>query len=58
MSLVILLMPVALLMGAGFLGAFIWGAADGQFDDLETPAHRILLADSIEGEKTSCPKQR
>ena len=51
MNIVLLLLPVALLLGFGFLAAFIWSASDGQFDDLETPAHRILLTDSNEGEK-------
>ncbi len=51
MNIILLLLPIALLMGLGFLAAFIWNAAQGQFDDLETPAHRILLPDSTEGEK-------
>jgi cbb3-type cytochrome oxidase maturation protein len=28
-----------------FLGAFIWSVKNGQLDDLETPAYRILLDD-------------
>ena len=51
MNIVLLFLPVALLLGGGFLAAFIWGASRGQFDDLETPAHRMLLPDSTEGEK-------
>lgn len=43
MSILYLLVPVALLMGFVFLGAFLWGARRGQYDDLETPAHRIFL---------------
>lgn len=46
MSIIFLLLPVALLLGLGFLGAFIWGASQGQYDDLETPAHRILLPEN------------
>ena len=39
------LVPVALLLaGAGVL-AFRWAVRDGQFDDVETPALRILLDD-------------
>ncbi|MBL7714232.1 MAG: cbb3-type cytochrome oxidase assembly protein CcoS [Bdellovibrionales bacterium] len=52
MSILFLLLPVALLLGFGFLFAFIWGASGGQFDDLETPAHRVLLPDSTEEFKT------
>jgi cbb3-type cytochrome oxidase maturation protein len=39
------LLPIALLMGCGFLAAFITAAKSGQYDDLETPAHRMLLED-------------
>lgn len=51
MNIILLLLPVALCLGGGFLVAFIWGASEGQFDDLETPAHRILLPDANEGER-------
>ena len=51
MNIVMLLLPIALLLGFGFLAAFIWGVSRGQFDDLETPAHRVLLPDSTEGER-------
>jgi cbb3-type cytochrome oxidase maturation protein len=39
------MLPVALLLGFGFLATFIWLTIQGQFDDLETPAHRILIDD-------------
>ncbi len=51
MNIIILLLPIALLLGLGFLFAFIWGVSRGQFDDLETPAHRMLLPDSHEGDR-------
>lgn len=47
------MLPTALLLGVAFLVAFIRGAARGEYDDLETPAHRILLPDPNESEKTS-----
>jgi len=47
MSLVYVLVPIALLLGFGFLGAFLWGAATGQYDDLETPAYRVLIEDEV-----------
>lgn len=46
MSVIFVLLPMALLLGAGFAAGFAWMAASGQFDDLETPAHRLLLEDS------------
>jgi len=45
MNIIFLLMPLALLLGATFLLGFIWMARRGDFDDLETPAHRMLLDD-------------
>lgn len=45
MSILILMIPMALLLGLGFLGAFLYGVGSGQFDDVETPAHRILSDD-------------
>lgn len=43
MSVIWFMLPIALFLGFGFLGAFIWMAGSGQYDDLETPAHRILI---------------
>jgi len=43
MNVLYFLLPIALLMGVMFLVLFIWATRRGQFDDLETPAHRILL---------------
>lgn len=42
MSVLILMIPIALLLGFGFVSAFLYSVKTGQFDDLETPAHRIL----------------
>jgi cbb3-type cytochrome oxidase maturation protein len=36
------MIPMALLLGGGFVAAFIWATNNGQFDDLDTPAYRIL----------------
>ncbi len=42
MNVLYLMIPISLLLAGGFLAAFIWSVRDGQVDDLETPAHRIL----------------
>ena len=39
------LLPIALLFAAAAVGVFIWATRSGQFDDLETPSHRILHDD-------------
>jgi cbb3-type cytochrome oxidase maturation protein len=36
---------LAILIAAVAVGAFAWAARKGQFDDLETPAHRMLIDD-------------
>jgi cbb3-type cytochrome oxidase maturation protein len=43
MSILILLVPLALILGACFVGFFFWGVQGDQFEDLETPKHRMLL---------------
>lgn len=43
MNLLYLILPLALLLGAGFVVAFVWATRKGQFDDLETPAMRALF---------------
>lgn len=42
MNILFLMIPVTLLLSATFIGAFIWIVLAGQYDDVETPAHRIL----------------
>lgn len=43
MDILYLLIPLALIIVAGAVMAFRWATRDGQFDDLETPAIRILM---------------
>ena len=43
MDILYLLIPLALIIVAGAVTAFRWATRDGQFDDLETPAIRILM---------------
>jgi cbb3-type cytochrome oxidase maturation protein len=45
METIFVLLPLALLIAAIAVGFFIWAARSGQFDDLETPALRILFDD-------------
>jgi cbb3-type cytochrome oxidase maturation protein len=46
MNILYLMIPISLLLGATFLGAFIWSIKDGQIDDTETPSHRMLEDDN------------
>ena len=45
MSNLVYLIPVALLLGGFGLAAFLWALSNGQYDDLEGAAVRILLDD-------------
>jgi len=41
-------LPLALVVSAAAVGTFLWALRRGQFDDLESPAHRILHDDDDE----------
>lgn len=45
MTNLLILIPVALGLGALGLGAFLWSLRSGQYEDLEGAAHRILQDD-------------
>lgn len=45
METIFVLLPLALLIAAIAVGFFIWAAKSGQFDDLDTPAVRMLFDD-------------
>jgi cbb3-type cytochrome oxidase maturation protein len=41
------LLPVALALGAAGLSAFLWSLRNGQYDDLDGAAERILFDDDV-----------
>jgi cbb3-type cytochrome oxidase maturation protein len=41
----IVLIPISVLIVAGIVGVLWWAARHGQFDDMEGPAHAILMDD-------------
>ena len=41
-----LLIPLALLLVGIIVWIFLWAVKSDQFDDLEGPAHRIIMDDS------------
>ncbi len=45
MNIVLLLIPCALLLGLGGLAAFFWSLRNGQFEDPDGAAMRILIDD-------------
>lgn len=51
MGILILLVPVTLGLGLIGLLAYYWAVGKRQFDDLETPAYRILFDEDQQNEK-------
>ena len=48
MEIIFITIPITLLfIGAGAL-IFFWASKGGQFDDLDSPAHRILFDDDFQ----------
>lgn len=45
MTIIFVLIPLGLLLLGAAVFAFFWAARSGQFDDLESPAWRILMDD-------------
>lgn len=45
MDILWLLVPMSVLIALGIGAVFIWSTRSGQFDDLEGPAHRMLMDD-------------
>jgi cbb3-type cytochrome oxidase maturation protein len=54
MEIIFMLTGISLLLAIIFLGAFVWAAKSGQFEDDFTPSVRILFDDnsSVKSEKT------
>jgi cbb3-type cytochrome oxidase maturation protein len=48
MIVILLLIPLSIVIAAGFLGAFIWAVRSGQYEDTCTPSMRLLLEESRE----------
>jgi len=48
MSIIFVLIPLGLLLLAFAVWAFFWAVGSGQFDDMESPAWRILMDDDTQ----------
>ena len=56
MSVIFVLLPLALVFAAAALGVFLWAALSGQYDDLHTPAVRMLHEDEPPGHPGRVPE--
>ncbi len=45
MEIIYLLIPLSIILVGLIIWIFIWAIRSGQFDDLEGPAHQILMDD-------------
>ncbi|HEY2410075.1 MAG TPA: cbb3-type cytochrome oxidase assembly protein CcoS [Polyangiaceae bacterium] len=45
MNIIFLILPLTLVLSVASVAAFAWATRSGQFDDLKTPALRILHED-------------
>ena len=48
MNILYLLVPLALLLAGSGVYGFFWAVRSGQFDDVETPALRVLMDDTLD----------
>ena len=53
MSILYLIIPLSILLVMVIIWIFLWAVRSGQFDDLEGPAHRILMDDDKPDERSS-----
>lgn len=57
MDIIYLLLPVALIIVIIIFAVFFWAVKSDQFDDLEGPAHRILMDDDEKHNQDSDQKK-
>jgi len=55
METIYLLIGCSVVVAAAFLGAFMWSVRSGQFDDLDTPAVRVLFEDASPQDQPAKP---
>ncbi|MEA3303999.1 MAG: cbb3-type cytochrome oxidase assembly protein CcoS, partial [Pseudomonadota bacterium] len=51
------LIPFMIILGLGAVGLLFWAARNGQFDDMEGEAHRILMDEDLAPENKNAKKE-
>lgn len=51
MEIIYFLIPMAMVLVAGIVGGLFWAVKSGQFDDMEGPAHQIIMDEEIYPDK-------
>ena len=60
MEIIYFLVPMAIILVVGIAAGLFWAVRSGQFDDMEGPAHQILMDEEIypDDDKIETDKQR
>lgn len=58
MEVLYLLVPLAVALAGVIVWAFFWAVRSNQFEDLEGPAHRILMDDDEPPSSSKQPSER
>ena len=56
MEVIFILIGISILLASSFMISFIWVVGTGQYDDVETPAIRVLLEDKAKKENINTTK--
>ncbi len=56
MTILLLLIPVSLLLVGLIAWVLLWAGKSGQFDDLEGPAHSIIMDDDMPSARADAPQ--
>ena len=51
MNVIYLLLPLTLVLAFVFVGLYLWAAKHDQFEDLDTPAKRMLMDDTLDNKQ-------
>ncbi len=58
MEVINILIPIAILLALCFVTGFIWMTVKGQYDDLDTPAMRMLIEEKNNKNVSSTIKEK
>lgn len=58
MNIIFYIIPLAVALGAFFIILFIWATKSGQYDDMDTPAYKILIEDQTSNNKNIKGKEK
>ncbi|MDE2361570.1 MAG: cbb3-type cytochrome oxidase assembly protein CcoS [Hyphomicrobiales bacterium] len=51
MTILLFLVPIALMLGLTGLAAFVWSLRAGQYEDLDGAASRVLFDDDVDAQQ-------